>query len=703
MTRQMQNAPEMEGQGMKKIKSILQGSLPAKRRWQFHGVPMNAIGMPRAADTVTRRRNALSADIVAASVALRAALPAGLVETFGKGKCTTLVIQVPTAGWCGPVRRAFVRLLAEAQPGGSSGEICSLARDGTERGLRPNSGEDEILLAINEGRGVLGISPDPRRLLPRALAAPDISVILRPLTGVQMREVIGAVTGRKGRRPLADDVVAGLDPTDIAIAVRPGSTPAECEARMRKLTSARVVQIGNDVPLLQDLSGCDEARDWGLALAKDIALYKDGRIAWSEVAEVGAILVGPPGCGKTQFAKSLSRTLGLPLISTSYAAWQSHREGHLGDLLVEMKRSAMEARSLAPSIWFIDEIDSMPNRSDADLKYREWYVAIVNAMLEISERAARPGVILLGAANDVSRMDSALMRPARFGDRVIEIPLPDEAALAGIMRHHLGEDLAAADLTPMAQAALGASGARVAEWVRGAKRSARNDGRPIRPADLMRQIAPTDDRSVADIRRAAVHEAGHCVALALTGQVVDFVSIRRSGSVGGQTTAPHMGTDFPTRADFERTVSVLLAGRAAEEVLIGTPSASASGGPHSDLARATDLVVGMHASFGLGKFPVAHVQFRQASELIRADANLRRAVDSDMAEIYRHSLEVIKDNATAVERVAERLIAVQHLGWADIQRLLKPTSAPRVQSKSIVPDLRAGDGHELPPLKRKAP
>jgi len=692
----------------KKSASLLQVSAPP-RRWRFHGVPMNAIGMPRAADSATRRRNALSADIIAASIALKAALPAGLIETFGKGGCTTLVIQVPTAGWCGPVRRAFVRLLEEAQAGGLSKEICSLARDGTERGLRPNSGEDDILLAIHEGRGVLGISPDPRRLLPRALAAPDISVIVRPLTGVQMREVIGAVTGRKGRRPPADDAVAGLDPTDIAIAVRPGSTPSECEARMRKLTAARVVQIGDDVPMLQDLSGCDEAREWGLNLAQDIALYRQGLIAWKDVAEVGAVLCGPPGCGKTQFAKSLARTLSaesggpVPLISTSYAAWQAHKEGHLGDLLAEMKRSALEARSFAPSVWFIDEIDSLANRSDGDLRYREWYVSIVNSVLELSERAARPGVILLGAANDISRMDSALMRPGRFGDRIIEIPLPDEAALAGIMRHHLGGDLAATDLTPMAQAALGASGARVAEWIRGARRTARNDGREIAPADLMLQIAPADLRNASDKKRAAIHEAGHCVALALTGQVVDFVSIRQSGSVGGQTTAPHMGTDFPTRADFERTVSVLLAGRAAEEVLMGAPSASSSGGPHSDLARATDLVVGMHTAFGLGKSPVAHVQFRQASELIRADADLRRAVDSDMAEIYRRSLKVIKDNATAVERVAERLIAVQHLGWADIQRLLKPAAVPPIRSASIVPDPPPAGGSRPRQFRRSNP
>lgn len=693
----------------KKSASFLQVSLPP-RRWRLDGYPMNAIAIPRPAKSATRRRNTLSADIVAASIALKAALPAGLAEMFGKGECTTLVIQVPTAGWCVPIRKAFYRLLDDASSGGPSKEICNLVRDGSERGLKTNAGEDEMLMAIHEGRCVLGISHDPKRLLPRVLgSAPDIHVIVRPLTGVQMREVIGAITGRKGRRAPTDSAVAGLDPTDIAIAVRPRSTPSDCEARMRKLTAARVVQIGDDVPLLQDLRGCDEARDWGLSLTKDIKLFRQGLIAWKDVAEVGAVIFGPPGCGKTQFAMSLARTLSVesggpvPLISTSYAAWQAHKEGHLGDLLAEMKRSALEARSFAPSVWFIDEVDSLANRSDADLRYREWYVSIVNSVLELTERAARPGVILLGAANDISRMDDAVMRPGRFGDRIIEIPLPDEAALAGIMRHHLGGDLAATDLTPLAQCALGASGARVAEWVRGARRTARHEGRPITSADLMVQISPADDRNFEDIRRAAIHEAGHCVALALTGQVVDFVSIRKSAGVGGQTTAPRLGTDFPTRADFERSVIVLLAGRAAEEVLIGTPSAAASGGPHSDLPRATDLVVGMHASFGLGKTPVVHIQFREASGMLQADADLRRAVDENMSDLYRRAIAVISDNKRAVQLVADRLIAVRHLGWGEIQTLLQPAAVPAVRSASVVPDLPPAGGDTSCQFKRSSP
>ena len=647
--------------------------------------PMNAT---LSGDTPRRRPRPMSVDVIAATVALEAALPANLLADLGRGRCMTIVITVPSPGWCEPIKEAFFGLLDKATPNAASvwKDTAKFVRDGSERSHRANVGDDEVVSAIAGGRSILGVAPDPARQLPRRLStAPDHHVIVRPLSAKQLQGVIADVTGRKGRRPPADELIAGLDPADIAIAIRRGSKLADCEDRLRKLAAARVVQIDDSVPHLENLSGCDEAREWGLNLAKDIALYREGSIKWNEVPAVGAIMVGPPGVGKTQVAKSLAKTLGIPLVSTSYAAWQSHREGHLGDLLAEMKRSAMEALALTPSVWFIDEIDSMANRNDADLRYREWHVTVCNGLLALCERAARPGVVLLGAANDISRMDAALMRPGRFGDRILEIPLPDETALAGIMRHHLAGDLAATDLMPFAQCALGATGANVAEWVRSARRAARNERRAITSADLMLQIAPADDRSVDDIRRAAIHEAGHCVALALTGQKVDFVSIRKTAAMGGQTTAPQLGTDFPTREDFERTISVLLAGRAAEEVLIGAPSASASGGPHSDLARATDLVVGMHAAFGLGKAPVVHVHFRRASDMLRADAGLRRAVDENMSKIYRRTLQVISENRRAVTLVAERLIAVRHLDWNEIQRTLKSAAPPATPSTDVIP------------------
>jgi hypothetical protein len=102
--------------------------------------------------------------------------------------------------------------------------------------------------------------------------------VVRPLNGLQVQEVIAGVTGRKARKSLPDEAVAGLDPIDLAVAIRPGSNVTDCEARLRKLTAARVVRIGDDVPRLEDLSGCDDAREYRLVRqANDVEGRQAGR------------------------------------------------------------------------------------------------------------------------------------------------------------------------------------------------------------------------------------------------------------------------------------------------------------------------------------------------------------------------------------------------------------------------------------------
>ena len=86
--------------------------------------------------------------------------------------------------------------------------------------------------ALARSASIVGISPHPKKFLPRTLtAAPDFHVVVRPLDEAQVREVIAIVTGRKVRKPVADELVAGLEPVDFAVAIRPGSKPAGMRGR----------------------------------------------------------------------------------------------------------------------------------------------------------------------------------------------------------------------------------------------------------------------------------------------------------------------------------------------------------------------------------------------------------------------------------------------------------------------------------------
>ena len=78
--------------------------------------------------------------------------------------------------------------------------------------------------------------------------------------------------------------------------------------------------------------------------------------------DTAALLHGAPGCGKTLFAEALAKSTGIPLIATSFSAWQSSGTGHLGDCLREMRAAFDRAKAAAPSILFIDELDAVGDR-----------------------------------------------------------------------------------------------------------------------------------------------------------------------------------------------------------------------------------------------------------------------------------------------------------------------------------------------------
>jgi cell division protease FtsH len=412
-----------------------------------------------------------------------------------------------------------------------------------------------------------------------------------------------------------------------------------------------------------------DARAWGEALAQDLKDYVAKRIPWSEV-DKGALLHGEPGTGKTIFAKALAATCKVPLIATSYAEWQRTKDGHLGDVLSAMHDDFMLAKKHAPCILFIDEIEAVSSRVAGGNNNR-WYTGIITALNEeLHGIFAREGVVVIAATNYPDRVDPALLRPGRL-DTKIAIPMPSAEDLRGIIRFHLHKHLPDADLGGLALALVGSTGADVEKIVRLARRRARKLERELLLEDLFAALGEKlEDLPREYLERIAIHEAAHATA-AIVLKVSRNVSISlfHMGK-GNAATFFDPQIEAVTRKVVERRIAVALAGRAAEQVLLGDVTAGAGGSDTSDLALANTLAFWAVTRWGLAD--VAQLKWLDCApeQIVSTHPELAEEAYRMLHAANTCALALIKRRTTQIRAIAGALLKRRALAHKDIAAML---------------------------------
>jgi len=462
--------------------------------------------------------------------------------------------------------------------------------------------------------------------------------------------------------------------------------------------STAKIYVETDIPATcADVAGVDEAK---AELEEVVGFLKDskryGRLGGR--APRGVLLVGPPGTGKTLLARAVAGEASVPFLSINGSEFV---EMFVGVGAARVRDLFEQARSKAPAIIFIDELDALGRARGAYAGggHDEKEQTLNQLLVEMDGFDPTTGLVLLAATNRPEILDPALLRAGRF-DRQVLVDRPDKKGRIEILRVHAQKVKLAPDLDIGQVAALtpGFSGADLANLVNeAAVLATRRDAEAVTLDDFTAAI----ERIIAGLEKknrllnprereiVAHHEMGHALlAMAVTGgEPVHKVSIipRGVGALGYTIQRPTEERFLMTREELEAKMAVLLGGRAAEHIVFGHLSTGAA----DDLAKVTDIARSMVTRYGMAPAELGPVSLEEARQSFLAGVpnapwqereyseQTAREVDVAVRKIveqaFERALDILRKNQEHLVRGARLLLEKETLTEAELLQF-RPTS-----------------------------
>ena len=437
---------------------------------------------------------------------------------------------------------------------------------------------------------------------------------------------------------------------------RAGGAGGSDRSAMRFGKARTKVGLGDNKKVtFADVAGADEEK---AELQEIVDFLKDPQKYVRLGARIpkGVLLVGPPGTGKTLLAKSVAGEADVNFLSISGSDFV---ELYVGIGASRVRDLFDQAKRVAPSIIFIDEIDAVGRQRGAGLGggHDEREQTLNQLLVEMDGFSTNEGVIVMAATNRADILDNALLRPGRF-DRQIYVGLPDIKGREAILKVHargkaLGDDV---DLKSIARGTPGFTGADLENLLNeAALLTARRGKMFITMEELdeaaLKVIAGPEKKSRVvtekDRKLTAYHEAGHAVVAYYLEHVdpVHQITIIPRGGAGGMTIyRPQEDKSFTSKSEmFERIISAL-GGRVAEKLFLDDVSTGAS----NDIQQASSIARAMVTKYGFSDKlgPISYDSSSQSVFIGRDFANTK-SYSEKMAALIDDEVKAIFDDAYA--------------------------------------------------------